>query len=228
MVASMPTFAVVGTTPGGVGGRLGSSGLPRALVTISTSRSACTRVAIAHSTSIGLFTSMSSSTITTCFRSITESAARMAFLASPGCFLIEITACQKAQPPSVTLMSFTTTPAVLQRLADRGIARRRREPGVLPRHVQRVVDRVLAVRDRRDPHQRVPVQPAHQPREFAEAPFRPRPAGGKNFPLQHDLGIGDERHVDRLARRERDRLAAQAAGDRHLIHAQAARDSPTP
>ena len=56
---------------------------------------------------------MSSSTITTCFKSITESAASSAFFASPGCFLIEITACQKAQPPSVTLMSLTVTPAVL-------------------------------------------------------------------------------------------------------------------
>ncbi len=44
---------------------------------------------------------------------MTESAASSAFLPSPGCFLIEITACQNAQPPSVTLMSLTCTPAVL-------------------------------------------------------------------------------------------------------------------
>src|SRR5215510_9921042 len=93
-------------------GRLGSSGFARALPTIITSLSPCTRVAIAHSTSVGSKMLMSSSTTTTCLRSITDSAASSAFLASPGCFLIEITACQKAQPPSVTLMSFTCTPAV--------------------------------------------------------------------------------------------------------------------
>src|SRR3954464_4104608 len=49
IVASMPTFAVVGTTPGGVGARLGSSGLPRAGLTIITSRAALARVALAHS-----------------------------------------------------------------------------------------------------------------------------------------------------------------------------------
>ena len=182
IVASMPTFAPVGTTPAACG-RLGSSGFARAFRMMITSRSPCTRVAIAHSTSIGSNTSMSSSTTTTCLRSITESAASSAFLPSPGCFLIEMTACQNAQPPSVTLMSFTCTPAVLQRRADRGVARRRREPGVLPRHVQGVVDRVLAHRDRLDAHQRVPVQPAHQPRELAEAAFRLGPAG------RQDLGL---------------------------------------
>src|SRR5438874_716238 len=108
----MPTLAPVGTAPKPCG-RLGSSGFARALVMIITSLSPCTRVAIAHSTSIGSNTSISSSTTTTCLRSITESAASSAFLASPGCFLIDITACQNAQPPSVTLMSFTCTPAVL-------------------------------------------------------------------------------------------------------------------
>jgi hypothetical protein len=43
---------------------------------------------------------------------MTESAARSAFLPSPGCLRIEMTACQKAQPPMVTLMSLTSTPAV--------------------------------------------------------------------------------------------------------------------
>ena len=185
-----------------------------------TSLSPCTRVAIAHSTSVGSLTSMSSSTTTTCLRSITDSAASSAFLPSPGCFLIEITACQNAQPPSVTLMSLTCDAGGLQRLADRGVARRRREPGVLPRHVQVVVDRVLAHRDRLDAHQRVPVQPAHQPRELAEAALRPGPAGRQDFRLQHDLGVGDVGHVDGLAGRELDRLAAHAAGDRHLVDAE--------
>src|SRR5438128_1027357 len=111
MVASIPTLAPVGTTPNPCG-RLGSSGFARAPDTIITSLSPCTRVAIAHSTSVGSNTSISSSTTTTCLRSMTESAASSAFLPSPGCFLIEITACQNAQPPSVTLMSLTCTPAV--------------------------------------------------------------------------------------------------------------------
>ena len=73
----------VGTTPTGIGGRLGSSGFARALLTIMMSRSPCTRVAIAHSTSAGSKMSMSSSTTTTCLRSITDSAASSAFLPSP-------------------------------------------------------------------------------------------------------------------------------------------------
>jgi hypothetical protein len=40
-----------------------------------------------------------------------------------------------------------------------------------------------------------------------------RPSGQ----LQHDFRVGDVRQVDGLARRERDRLAAQPAGDRHLV-----------
>ena len=107
-----------------------------------------------------------------------------------------------------------------QRLPDRGVARRRREPGVLPRHVQVVVDRVLAHRDRLDAHQRVPVQPAHQPRELAEAAFRPGPAGRQDLGLEHDLGVGDVGQVDGRAGRELDRRAAQAAGDRHLVDAE--------
>jgi predicted ABC-type transport system involved in lysophospholipase L1 biosynthesis ATPase subunit len=97
---------------GGMTARLGSSGFARAPGMTITSRSPCTRVAIAHSTSVASKTSMSSSTTTTCFRSITESAAMSAFLPSPACFRIEITACQNAQPPRVTLISFTVTPAV--------------------------------------------------------------------------------------------------------------------
>ena len=112
MVASMPTFAPVGTTPCGITARLESSGLARAPGMMITSRSPCTRVAIAHSTSIALNGSMSSSTITTCFRSITDSAASSAFLPSPACFLIEITACQNAQPPSVTLIATVWMPAI--------------------------------------------------------------------------------------------------------------------
>ncbi|MNC85207.1 hypothetical protein D3C83_07950 [compost metagenome] len=54
MVASMPTLAPVGTTPGGVTARLGSSGFARAPGMMMTSLSPWTRVAIAHSTSIAL------------------------------------------------------------------------------------------------------------------------------------------------------------------------------
>ena len=79
-----------------------------------TSRSPCTLVAIAHSTSVGLNTSISSSTITICFKSITDKAASKAFLPSPACFLIDITACQNALPPKVTLISLTCTPAVFK------------------------------------------------------------------------------------------------------------------
>jgi len=89
-----------------------------------------------------------------------------------------------------------------QRRTDGGVARRRREPGVLPRHVQIVVDRVLAHRNRLDAHQRIPVQPAHQAGEFAEAAFRKSPAGRQHFRLEHDLGVGNVRHVDGLARRQ--------------------------
>jgi len=64
------------------------------------------------------------------------------------------------------------------------------------------------------------VQPAHQPGELAEAPFRPGPAGRQDLRLQHDLGVRDIRQVDGLARRELDRRAAQAAGDSHLVDAE--------
>ena len=61
------------------------------------------------------------------------------------------------------------------------------------------------------------MQPAHQPRELAEAALRPGPAGRQDLRLEHDLGIGDIGQVDGLARRELDRRAAQPAGDRHLV-----------
>ena len=99
---------------------------------------------------------------------------------------------------------------VLERAAQRGVARRRGEPGVFPRHVQRVVDRVLAPRDRLDLHERVPVQAAHQARELAEAALGMRPAGRQDFGFEHDLGVGDARQVDRLAQRQLDRRAADA------------------
>ena len=52
-----------------------------------------------------------------------------------------------------------------------------------------------------------------------------RPSGkvqpvGQDFGLQHDLGVGDVGHVDGRARRQRHRLAADAAGDRHLVDAE--------
>ena len=64
------------------------------------------------------------------------------------------------------------------------------------------------------------MQPAHQARELAEAAFRPCPAGGKNLRLKHDLGIGDIRQINRLAWRQLDGLAADAAGNRHLVLAE--------
>ena len=216
----MPTLVPIGTTPAPCK-RLGSSGFARAPGTITMSLSPCTRVAIAHSTSVGSLMSMSSSTTTTCLRSITDSAASSAFLPSPAApFLIETTACQNAQPPSVTLMSVTCTFADFQRLPDRGVTRRRGEPGVLPRHVQVVVDRVLAHRDGLDANQRIPVQPAHQPGELAEAPFRPGPAGRQDFRLEHDFGIGDVGHVDGGAGRKLHGFAAKPAGNSHLIDAE--------
>src|SRR5262245_5042522 len=107
----MPILAVVGILPVVGGGSDGSNGLDRALETITTSRSACTRVATAHSTSIGSKTSISSSTIVTCLTSATDSNAIMAFLPSPGCFLIATTICQWQQPPGVTLIAVACTPA---------------------------------------------------------------------------------------------------------------------
>jgi hypothetical protein len=62
-----------------------------------------------------------------------------------------------------------------------------------------------------DPHQRVPVQPAHQAGEFAEAAFRECPAGRQDFRLQHDLGIGDAGQIDGPALRKLDRRAAHTA-----------------
>ena len=113
IVASIPILAVVGTLPGSIL-RLGSSGFDRALEIISTSRSACTRVATAHSTSTGSNASMSSSTTVTCFMSATESAAVIAFLPSPGCGLMAITACQWQHPPGVMFTAVTCTPASWQ------------------------------------------------------------------------------------------------------------------
>ena len=75
------------------------------------------------------------------------------------------------------------------------------------------------MRNRFHAHQRIPVQPAHQPREFAEPAFGPGPAGRQDFRLEHDLGIGDVRHVDRFAHRQRHRRAAQSARDVDLVHA---------
>ena len=48
------------------------------------------------------------------------------------------------------------------------------------------------------------MQPAHQARELAEAALWPRPTGREDFAFEHDLGIGDELHVDGLAGRERE------------------------
>src|SRR6185503_5592867 len=56
------------------------------------------------------------------------------------------------------------------------------------------------------------------PGEFAEPAFRLGPAGRQDFRLQHDLGIGDARHVDGRARGEAQRLAAHAAGNRQLVY----------
>ena len=108
---------------------------------------------------------------------------------------------------------------LLQHASQRGLVDRRAHPDVLPRHVERVVDRVAPHRDRLDADLRIEVEPAHQARELAEAAFGLRPADRQDFCLQHDLGIRDARRVDRLARRQEDRLAAQAAGDRQLADA---------
>ena len=88
----------------------GSSGLERALDRITVSRSACTRVAMAHSTSTGSKMSMSSSVTTTYLMSAMDRRAAMAFLPSPGLFLMDATMCQWQQPPGVTLMAVTWTP----------------------------------------------------------------------------------------------------------------------
>jgi hypothetical protein len=63
-------------------------------------------------------------------------------------------------------------------------------------------------------------QCTHQPGELAEPAFRPGPAGRQDFGLQHDLGIGDVRHVNGGAGRELHGLAAQTAGNPHLIDAE--------
>ena len=62
--------------------------------------------------------------------------------------------------------------------------------------------------------------PPISPRELAEAPFRPGPAGRQDLALQHDFGVGDVGHVDGGAGRKLDRHAAQSAGDRHLVDAE--------
>src|SRR5207237_7761493 len=143
MVASIPIFAVVGMRPG-VGGNDGSNGLDRALETISTSRSAWTRVATAHSTSVGSKTSMSSSTIVTCLISAMERSARMAFLPSPGCFLIAATICQWQHPPGVTLIAVLHA-GFVKHAPGRRFVDRRAHPDIFPGHMQRVVDRIFAV-----------------------------------------------------------------------------------
>ncbi len=163
---------------------------------------------------------MSSSTTTTCLRSMTESAARSAFLASPGLLLDRDHRVPEGAAAERDVDVVDLDAGGPERLADRRIARRRGEPGVLPRHVQVVVDRVLAHRDRLDAHQRVPVQAAHQAGEFAEASFRIGPAGRQDFGFEDDLGVGDIRHIDGLAGRQFDRDAADAARDRHFVDAE--------
>ena len=104
-------------------------------------------------------------------------------------------------------------------LADGLITRGCCQPGVLPRHVQRVVGRVLAHQDGLDAHVRIPVQAAHQPGEFTEAAFGLGPAGGHDLGFEHDFGIGDIGQVDGLARCQIDGRTTQSAGDGQLVHA---------
>src|ERR1700691_4243105 len=58
-----------------------------------------------------------------------------------------------------------------QGLTDRGITRRRHQPGIFPGHMQRVIDRVAPHRHGLDADDRIPVKPAHQPGELAETPL---------------------------------------------------------
>src|SRR5436305_1380595 len=81
----------------------GSSGLARAPDRMTTSRSAWTRVATAHSSSTGSKMSMSLSVTMACLMSAIASSAAMAFLPSPYFALIAATTCQWQQPPGVML-----------------------------------------------------------------------------------------------------------------------------
>ena len=65
------------------------------------SLSAWQRKVTAHSTSVGLVMSMSSSVMMTCLTVGRERRAEMAFLPSPARFLMATTTDQPQQPPSV-------------------------------------------------------------------------------------------------------------------------------
>ena len=125
-------------------GRLGSSGFARAPGMIKTSRSPCTRVAIAHSTSIALNTSMSSSTTTTCFEIHHRERREQRVLAFAGLLSDRDDRVPERAAAERDVDVVHLHAGVLERGADRRIARRRGEPGVFPRHVQRIINRVPA------------------------------------------------------------------------------------
>jgi hypothetical protein len=83
--------------------------------------------------------------------------------------------------------------------------------------MQRVIDRVAPPGDRLDPYQRVPVQPAHQARELAEASLRPGPPRREDLCFQDDLRAGDAWQVYGFALRELGRRAAYSPRDAHLV-----------
>ena len=122
---------------------------------------------------------------------------------------------------------FHLNSGVFQRAPYDGVARGRGEPCVLPRHVKRVVDGVPSHRNGLNLDQRVPVQPAHEPCELAEAALGVSPARGQDLGLQDNLCIGDRRHLDGLAHRKLNGSAANAPGDRNFVHAKRGSEAGT-
>ena len=218
MVASMPTFAVVGTTPGGVGARLGSSGLPRA----------CVDHHVAVALDPGRDRPLDLGGIEYVDVVVDDDDVHQVHHGQRGkqgvLALARLLADRDHRVPEgasaqrdVDVLDLDSRG--LERPPDRLVAGGRGKPGVFPWHVQCVVDRVLAHEDRLDAHVRIPVQPAHQAGELAEAALGLRPARREDLRLEHDLGVRDIGQVDRLAGGKLDRSAPDTAGDRHLVHA---------
>src|SRR5438093_10723340 len=138
-----------------------------------------------------------------------------AFLPPPARLRMEAMTDQRQALPSVTATLTTSTPAVFSTFHTKSLGGGSPEPGVFPRHLEQLEDRVAPVRDRRHLEDRVRLEVAIHAGELAKRALVLRPADRQELALEHDLGVGDGGHVDRPALDGADGRTVEPARDRH-------------